>query len=162
MSYKASAADRRTAEDSQTDQALMCAAHGCPSRWSVDGPMGRCCSAHAWGDRHLWPRITQELAEAAMQRAYEAAQRQGRDEAQPSRRTRTATPAERQRIAAVLAGMARKTGGLHWAKRLLLREEAGEPLTQSQREMWRCALRVPNAMAADAAKALLIEHKQAA
>ena len=52
--------DQRTADDAGTPQALMCHAHGCPNRWSVDAGKGRCCSAHAWADQNRWPEITQQ------------------------------------------------------------------------------------------------------
>lgn len=64
----------RTTFDPKTDPQLqryvehgtaaMCAADGCPNRWTVhrDGwqPL---CSAHAWAHPKAWPRITQEQVE---------------------------------------------------------------------------------------------------
>lgn len=44
---------------------LMCRAQGCPNRWSIDAEgRNKLCSAHAWSDPHLWPRITQEQMDA--------------------------------------------------------------------------------------------------
>lgn len=40
---------------------FMCAADGCPNRWSVHREgWQRFCSAHAWAHPKAWPRITQE------------------------------------------------------------------------------------------------------
>lgn len=42
---------------------LMCSAHGCPNRWTVDSNdkgINRLCSAHAWADAERWPEITQQ------------------------------------------------------------------------------------------------------
>lgn len=154
-------ADQRMADDAHDALAMQCAAHGCPNPWSVDGPMGRCCSAHAWSDRHLWPRITQEQQDAATQRAFEAAQRQEHGGDGAHRRTRPTTPEEREHFDRQFALMGTRTGGVHWAKRLLVREERGQRLTLAQREMWRTALRVPLSMRATDAKGLLIERKEA-
>ena len=39
---------------------LMCSAHGCPNRWSVN--MGKpLCSAHAWADPEHWGAITARI-----------------------------------------------------------------------------------------------------
>ena len=35
---------------------LMCQAHGCPNRWSVDRG-SRLCSAHAWEEPHKWQKV---------------------------------------------------------------------------------------------------------
>ena len=160
MSYKTTAADRRLAEDSEADQALKCSARGCPNRWSVDGPNGRCCSAHAWEPSSRWPAITAQQQAQAEQRAFQRTQAKAWPEAM--QRVRPATAAERDVMAKILAGMGQRTRGVHWAKRLLLREERGDGLTQAQREMWRTALDVPSRMSAADAKALLIERKAAA
>jgi hypothetical protein len=42
------------------EQSLMCAANGCPNRYSVDFGKGRLCSWHDKSEPHLWPQITQE------------------------------------------------------------------------------------------------------
>lgn len=154
-------ADERMADDAHADLALKCAAHGCPNRWSVDGPMGRCCSAHAWSERHLWPRITQEQQDSASRRAFDASHRQWDDNDHQNRQVRPATPEERQHFSRLFALMGSRTGGVHWAKRLLVREERGERLTLTQREMWRSALHVPRTMKAKDARGLLIERKEA-
>lgn len=56
-----SAADREAYPRGYTpDQ--MCAASGCPNRWTCDGggAHSKCCSAHAWVDVNRWPEITQQ------------------------------------------------------------------------------------------------------
>jgi len=40
---------------------LMCSAHGCPNRWSVN--MGKpLCSAHAWAEPEHWGAITARIS----------------------------------------------------------------------------------------------------
>lgn len=90
------ARDQRIANDSATDKSLMCCAMRCPNRWSVDAGNGRCCSAHAWSDRHLWPQITQEQLDAETERAVYAAA--PRPEAKPVDK-RAATQALQQFVA---------------------------------------------------------------
>ena len=155
--YKATAADRRIADDEQSERVLMCSAHGCPNRWSVDGPAGRCCSAHAWAQSRMWPSITARLQDEATQRAFAACQR---TEASGEWRTRPANAQERAAIQRALTGGA-KARGVQWAKRLLVREGRGESLTLAQREMLRDALLVPRAMSAADARAELIERRAA-
>lgn len=65
--------DARTVEHEQQQQAaeskLMCTAHGCPNRWSVDAGKGRLCSAHAWIPTKDWPAATQQQLDAQADRA---------------------------------------------------------------------------------------------
>ena len=55
--------------DAPDDASLMCAAQGCPNRWSVrmDGP--GLCRAHAFAEPREWPRITQAEQDAMTDRA---------------------------------------------------------------------------------------------
>ena len=47
-------------ENQNEESRLMCSAHGCPNRWSVN--MGRpLCSAHAWADPEDWGAVTAKL-----------------------------------------------------------------------------------------------------
>ena len=56
MSFKKKIEEQAVKEDIES-RSLMCQAHGCPSRWSVD--MGqRFCSKHAWSDSKDWGSIT--------------------------------------------------------------------------------------------------------
>ena len=50
--------DQHTADHLDRRAPLMCAAHGCPNRWTVDAGHGRLCSAHAWAEPESWPDIT--------------------------------------------------------------------------------------------------------
>jgi hypothetical protein len=55
--------DQRAVDEAVSGGSLMCCAHGCPNRWTVDsGDRGihRLCSAHAWSDRDRWPSITNQ------------------------------------------------------------------------------------------------------
>ncbi|CAB4159279.1 hypothetical protein UFOVP703_80 [uncultured Caudovirales phage] len=59
------AGDAEKADEFHRDQALMCSAHGCPMRWSVDAGRGTLCSTHAHADTRDWPRLTQWLQDQA-------------------------------------------------------------------------------------------------
>jgi hypothetical protein len=52
-------------DDTQVDtseQRLMCFAHGCPNKWSVQIGGGKpLCSAHQWSDSSDWGSITSKL-----------------------------------------------------------------------------------------------------
>ena len=72
MSYKNTA---RAAEyESHAEQSLMCRAHGCPLKWSVQTGDVTACSFHAWVDVGQWPRITEDIrsGRAGLQRAGES------------------------------------------------------------------------------------------
>lgn len=132
--------DERIANDVGADAALLCGAHGCPNRWSVDAGNGRLCSAHAWAGRHLWPQITQEAQDAETDRARAAF-----DAPPPADETPRRDPA---RLGAALSRLAQQKDGLAWAKRLRWCEEkrggklpSGLQMTEFQREAWRSALR---------------------
>jgi len=134
MSYKA----RESRESSQTEgyvvgysPELMCCAHGCPNRWSVDPP--RACSAHAWADPHDWPRITREQLDAEIERDF--AKRA------PKETQRFVTP-NAEKLHRYLSQLAHgiRIGGADpkaWAYVLKEREEAGERLTEFQKQAWR-------------------------
>ena len=123
--------DQRIADEAGEDRALMCAAERCPCRWTVDAGNGRMCSAHAWVDASQWPRITERLLDADLERAH-----RGTPPVRPVVLTRE------QRIAAVakLKNLNNPSAGRGWAHALKSREEAGECLTLAQRESWRAAL----------------------
>jgi hypothetical protein len=124
--------DQRIANEAAPDRAQLCAANGCPNRWSV-GP-ARLCSAHARADRHLWPQITQEQADAETDRSIAA--QMPKPEPGPRRGPR---PDEIEAMRRLSVGSADPKA---WAKRLREREERGERLTGLQRSMWREALKV--------------------
>lgn len=48
-------------ESGGAERSLMCRAHGCPLRWTVQTGEITACSYHAWEDPKHWPRITDEL-----------------------------------------------------------------------------------------------------
>ncbi|ALV06681.1 hypothetical protein [Roseateles depolymerans] len=129
--------DQRIADETlQHDAALMCRVGGCPNPWSVDGPAGRCCSAHAWAQPHQWARITDEQLDAQARRAMRASQEQ------PKPRKRPMTIDEKRAIGQKLRQAIRQQGGRQWAHKLRDREQRGEKLTEAQRSMWRDALGV--------------------
>lgn len=141
--------DQRIADETlQHDGALMCRVGGCPNPWSIDGPNGRCCSAHAWAQPHQWGRITDEQLDAQARRAMRAA---ADDERKPRQRP-LSTEAKRA-IGQKLRLAIRQQGGRQWAHNLRDREQRGERLTEAQRSMWREALGVRD----EPAQASLVE-----
>lgn len=72
MSYKNTA--RAVEVEHHAEQSLMCRAHGCPLKWSVQTGEVTACSYHAWVDVGQWPRITEDLrsGRAGLQRAGES------------------------------------------------------------------------------------------
>lgn len=123
--------DQRAVEDAQRDLSLMCSAHGCPNRWSVDP--GRLCSAHAWVEPAQWPEVTQQQRDNEAQRAIEAAAPKiGPRYIKPD-------PVKLRRYLTKLSDGIRNAqrSPLLWAATLKEREEAGAVLTAAQREAWR-------------------------
>jgi len=59
MSYKNTG--RAVAVQEETQQSLMCHAHGCPLKWSVKTSEVTACSYHAWEDVKRWPGITADI-----------------------------------------------------------------------------------------------------
>lgn len=125
--------DQRIAAESQSDRHLMCAAHGCPLRWSVNfgEPL---CSVHNGYERHDWPRVTEWLHEREADAAFK------RQSQQPERAARQFTAADKRAVGQKLRQALRSSGGRQWAERLRDREQGGEHLTDAQRAMWRQAL----------------------
>lgn len=125
--------DQRIAADSQSERHLMCAAHGCPLRWSVNfgEPV---CSVHNRYERHDWPRVTEWLQEREADEAFK------RQNVQPAPPLRHFTVEQKRAVGQKLRHALRQSGGRQWAERLKQREEAGENLTDAQRAMWRQAL----------------------
>lgn len=116
---------KQEAEPEHNDS--LCNAHGCPNRWAVD--MGsRLCSAHAWSQPHQWPKITED---------------QYRKPSKPLPPTqRVYTLDEKIKALQDLRFTLKQPQDMKaWAQRLKACEQAGEPLTSTQREAWRTALR---------------------
>lgn len=126
--------DQRIADDA-TDPSLQCAARGCPNRWSVECQAGRVCSAHAWVEKHHWPRVTQEQLDAQLDRARYA------DAARPPPQVRPLDLADKRAILRRLPAVCEAKRGREWAMDLRYREMHGEPLTLAARHMWRSVLR---------------------
>jgi len=127
------AADREDFAKGYTPE-LMCAAQGCPNRWSVDAGQGRCCSAHAWASRGQWPEITQQQQWDETERARQ------RGESKPAP-AMPLTRAEKVEILAQLRGLfTQPRDPKAWAHALQRREAAGERLSDVQRSAWRAAV----------------------
>jgi len=128
--------DQRIADETGIAQALMCTAHGCPNRWSVDAGNGKLCSAHAWVEPHLWPQISQEQQDAETERAWEASK------AGPKPEVRHWSKAEKvavlRELRTLFTGQTKHPRA--WAFALRDREQRGEKLSIAQREMWRAAI----------------------
>lgn len=125
--------DHHIAAETHTERALMCAAQGCPMRWSVDFGK-RLCSAHFRADAnpHSWPRITQELIEAETERAY----RSQLPKPEPQRVNKAAAIAALRRLAPSL----NRPMNRDWAHQLQERADRGDHLTPFQRECMETAL----------------------
>jgi hypothetical protein len=120
--YRSRAADQRTAEDAVAGHDLMCAAQGCPHRWSVDAGAGKLCSAHAWAPSHRWPQITQERLDALAERALQAQ----RQELMPP--PKPVSHAEKTAILRKLREVAsapRTVGRTAWARQILANAKEG-------------------------------------
>lgn len=132
-SYKSRASDRRAANDAVAGQELMCAATGCPHRWSVDAGAGRLCSWHAWSDPHYWPQITQERLDAVADKA--------RDQCRDRPATKALSRAEKTAILTSLRNVLKpRQGRKDWAQRILDRSRDGEHISQLVLKMARDAL----------------------
>jgi hypothetical protein len=127
-------ARKGAASKPEEDRALMCSAHNCPNRWSVqrEGERGL-CSAHAWvKDKRAWPRITDELLTAQTERARYA-------EPAPEEQPQVMTRADKLDLLARLSGVLQRAvrHPHRWAHNLRRRYDAGERLNQAQRECLR-------------------------
>ena len=125
----------RQVDDIAAERRLMCVAHGCPNRWSVDiGTGGAMCSAHAWADRKNWPSITDE-------QLRRIAARQDVPQKKPP-----VPMTDAQKRATLLALRqvitSQPSDPKAWAHRLKARHDAGEKLTQQQVRCYRSALRL--------------------
>jgi len=128
--------DHWAVADEQRDLSLMCAAHGCPNRWSVDAGAGLLCGAHAWADPAQWARITERLQWQETERA------RGVPQTHPE-------PMTREQKLAVLDDLSRAVRSMRqvrlnprsWADRLRERHQGGESLTSAQVTAYQSASR---------------------
>ena len=121
--------------DDFDDRSLMCDAHGCPNRWSVDMGSGRLCSWHSRADKHDWPRVTQEMHDYITDMARAAAE--------PKPAPKQYTKAEKIAILSKLRAYVNNAGPKDpkaWAYRLRDMEQRGEHLSKRQRDCWREAI----------------------
>lgn len=120
-------------EQQEQGASLMCEAHGCPNRWSIDQGNGRLCSWHDRAPASQWPAVTQEQLDAEGDRARS--------------RYLPAPPVPRvdkrdvlQKLAEFSQRMRTSVPSRQWAYDMRERERAGVRLTQAQREMMHGAL----------------------
>lgn len=120
--YKARASDQRMVDEADAGRDLMCAATGCPHRWSVDAGSGKLCSWHAWLPAHQWPQVTQERLDALAERAYAAQHKEP-----PAVRTMTrAEKLQTLRDLSEATAQAKHGGKKGWARKIIERHEEGE------------------------------------
>lgn len=123
--------DQRIVEDAQAEDKLMCQAHNCPNRWSVDAGQGKLCSAHAWADPMDWGAVTSQIHSRQLMGI------QKRYEEPVKRMTAEEKLAVLENLKTVLKGPKDPKA---WAHKLRQREGAGESLSRIQKSMWRDAL----------------------
>lgn len=111
--------------DTQGESLLMCRAHGCPNRWSVDIG-GGLCSRHAWVEPAKWGEVTRSMTSESAFGVKEARE-----------------AADRTRFEIVRKAYAKaREPAKAWAEALRDREESGERLSLYQKACWREALGV--------------------
>lgn len=113
-------------EPQEDRSSLMCKAHGCPNRWSVDLGGGGLCSRHAWVEPSKWGEVTREISAHT---SYGT----------PAQEIKSLTQNEKLEILRRLQDVTRNPSRV-WAEALRERENSGERLTQFQRSAWREAL----------------------
>ena len=117
--------DKEEVQDSYGE--LMCAARGCPNRWSVDAGNGRLCSRHAWKPAVEWPGITEDIKSAPVPTMSAAEYRQVTDQ-------------EKLDILRKVEQMFSHANPKRWAYALKERESRGERLSLFQKSAWREAI----------------------
>ena len=125
-------ADKQIEKELDAEAKLMCQAHNCPNKWSVDAGQGRLCSAHAWSDPMDWGGITQRIHAGQFTKTpkYE-------EPAKPM-----TLEEKRQTLRDLAALLKTPTDPKAWAYNLKSREEAGEEMSLLKKQMWRSALRI--------------------
>jgi len=132
MSFEPAKKIKDIESENEAHRALMCVAHNCPNRWTVDAGSGRLCSKHAWADPLDWGAITQQIHAGAFTKAH-------RYEEPP----RVMTKDEKIGTLLKLKDLFKMPQDpKDWAYRLQERERKGEKLSEIQRKMYRGALRV--------------------
>lgn len=123
--------DDQIAAEAESESKLMCQAHNCPNKWSVNTG-GRLCSAHAWADPMDWGAVTQRILSSQFTRVQPIP-----EPIEPM------TTEEKRYVLRELANSLKAPKDYKaWAHNLKRREEAGEQLSPLKRKMWRDALRV--------------------
>lgn len=122
----------RLENEIEAESKLMCQAHNCPNKWSVDAGQGRLCSAHAWADPMEWGAVTQRIHSAQFTKTTKY-----QEPMEPM------TLEEKKYVLQQLAAAFKAPKDYKaWAHNLKAREESGEDLTPLKRQMWRSALKV--------------------
>jgi hypothetical protein len=138
MSYTYSPFTKLRIAAAADEPSRMCSAKGCPNPWSIEAGDGKLCGAHASAPSSEWPAVTQAEIWAQTDRARETPPEQVE---QPLELTRSDAFELAERLDQ-LRQMLRNREPLQplgWVAALRRREQAGEPLTLAQRQMWRAA-----------------------
>ena len=129
QSYESRQADRAL-DDMAAEKHLMCQAHECPNRWTVDRG-SRLCSAHAWAAPEDWAAVTQKMIDLLV--TPRVAEKNA-----PA----PVSDAQKGEILARLRRRNETKSFKAWAYALQRRHEAGEPLSKQQIDSYRTALRL--------------------
>lgn len=135
-----SESDREIADGVQRQRSLYCHAEGCPNLWSIDGPNGKCCSAHAWKPREQWKAITRDQFDIQTELAATPVEERLTPDGSSAR---TPMDWKRDTLAVNLGKLLHKqdgtrmfTGNKAWAYALKRCHEAGMKLTPAQVEAY--------------------------
>jgi hypothetical protein len=126
--------NKQMENDIDAEQRLMCQAHNCVNRWSVESGSGRLCSAHAWADPMDWGSVTRQEASKALvghvSKTHEPMEPMSVE--------------EKKYILERFKEVMQTTSKDHkaWAHRLRQREKDGDRMSDYQKKAWREALKV--------------------
>ena len=128
--------DQSTADRIDRTADLMCKARGCPNHWSTS--IGNLCRWHSAADPSHWPEVTEQQQWDETERA--------RLNGMPKPPAPVLSAQQRrellQRMGEALRQMSDQSQHpRRWAQRLQERDQRGDALTATQREMYRSALK---------------------
>lgn len=142
--FQESESDEQIAAGASRNRALYCSADGCNALWSIDGPMGKCCSAHAWKPTSQWKHITREvngiITDIAATPKDERHTPDGSSERTPLDFKNDPLAESLGRLLVKGNGNAMFTGSTAWAHALKRCDEAGMKLTPAQREAYKAVV----------------------
>lgn len=139
--FQENESDAQVAEGAARHRSLYCCADGCNALWSVEGPMGKCCSAHAWKPKNQWKGITRMVNDTITERAAMTPEERERDAVRLEWKDNALSMAVAQLLKQEDGGsMKMFSGSKAWAYALKRCDEAGMKLTPTQREMYQAVV----------------------